>query len=354
MIREPLIIVGAGFNLDANAHSREPFEKMSPGRQVGLTHETSPAAWEFESYRYCYPNVEELRQICFGPETDRSVTTEELFEKAYAEHDHFVLKRLTDLLLGADHYIADTIIQNATSPYFSFLNAMNQAQFVSYNYDGFLELLLLRTKRWTPHDGFGVKAEVFVPTGISSSERDTAKPTSMTTVLHLHGSLYLYPVESRVDRDPGQALALLRMLEEPRFLFDPDCNTQHFSPFCSSGAAHGYELPQQRFVPPLSNKSGSLEERYYKILRGRAMDLVGASSSLLSIGYSFADSDRLSHDEILEKSFGAGKSLTIIDPQAETIAVRLRSDYGKYKPNIDSRNETFAEWVGQGLPGEYT
>ena len=353
MIREPLLIIGAGFNLDANAHSREPFETISPGRQVGLTHETSPAAWEFNSYRYCYPNVEELRQICFGPDTDRNVTTEELFEKAYSQHDHVVLTRLTDLLLGADHFIADAAIQNDASPYFHFLDKMSQSQFLSYNYDGLLELLLLKRKRWVPHDGFGVQAEVLHRSGISLKERDKVADRSRTVVLHLHGSLYMYPVESRIERNLGQPLALLHMLETPRFLFDPDCNVQHFAPFCGNGATHGYELPQQRFVPPLLNKSGSLEEQYYKILRKRAMDFVGASSSLLSIGYSFADCDRISYDEILEKSFSAGKSLTIVDPQAEMIAVRLRSDYGKYKPNIDSRSATFVEWVGQGLPGEY-
>ena len=327
---------------------------MSPGRQVGLTHETSPAAWELDSYRYRYPNVEELRQICFGPDTDRTVTTEELFEKAYSERDHVVLKRLTDLLLGADHFIADATIQNDASPYFHFLDTMSQSQFLSYNYDGLLELLLKKKKRWVPHDGFGVQTEVFHRSGISSNERDKVAGKSRTVVLHLHGSLYMYPVESRIDRNVGQPLALLHMLETPRFLFDPDCNIQHFAPFCGNGATHGYESPQQRFVPPLSNKSGSLEERYYTILRKRAMDFVGASSSLLSIGYSFADSDRMSYDEILERSFGAGKSLTIVNPQAEIIAVRMRSDYKKYKPDIDARTTTFMEWVGQGLPGEYT
>ena len=45
------------------------------------------------------------------------------------------------------------------NPYTLFLEKFPDSDFLTFNYDGLIEILLLHRQRWTPADGFGVPVQ---------------------------------------------------------------------------------------------------------------------------------------------------------------------------------------------------
>jgi hypothetical protein len=173
---------------------------------------------------------------------------------------------------------------------------------------------------------------------------------SKSLVIHPHGSIYLYPVESDISKPDSTNMHWLTLKDEPIFIFDPDCNTSLFGHYYGRPVSmHGYQHPDERFIPPLNDKSGSLEDRYYKILMEKAITLVKRSDIIVSIGYSFADTDICSYEAFLSNLFRGGKSLTIISPGAEEITERLYKRYNHLSPDIVSIPLTFAQWAENGF-----
>lgn len=342
-----LFLIGAGFNIDANRLSGWEPEYFYPGNEVGMTHDDSSMAWEQKEFPLHYPLVEDIRNICFGPDIQRALSVEDLFSDAYKIHDHFVLNRLSTVIRGADYYIASKITSDLRNPYNVFIQKFEDSHFISFNYDALLELFLYRQKKWSPEDGFGVDAEV-EKKSLLKPEDKTCK--SNTIVVHPHGSLYLYPVESNISEPDSTNTQWLTMRDTPRFIFDPDCNQSLFKHYCRPDDMHGYQHPYYRFIPPINDKSGSLEDHYYKIIMEKVLDLVVDSEILIAIGYSFAESDTCSYEDILRNLFRDGKRLVIISPEAEEITERLRIRYIRLSPDIVSIPLTFAQWAERGFP----
>src|SRR5205085_5917895 len=89
---------------------------------------------------------------------------------------------------GADYCAGQRAAADPNSSVRKFIRAVPVGDYLSFNYDCLLEQALLEEGRWNPFDGFGVKAEA---TGSETMGATAIKP--LQQVVHLHGSLYLYP-----------------------------------------------------------------------------------------------------------------------------------------------------------------
>jgi len=313
-----------------------------------MTHTDPKLSWESKKIVLRYPLVEDIRSFCFGPDDDRNDSVEDLFSMVYIQRDHVVLNRLASVILGGDHYIASKIYDNKRNPYYKFIQHFEDKNYLSFNYDCLLEECLYKRKLWTPEDGFGVVAEVETELWV---KQDDLIQESQSLVIHPHGSIYLYPVESDQSKPDSSGMQWLTMRDMPLFIFDPDCNTSLFGHRYSCPVPqHGYQHPEERFIPPISNKSGSLEDRYYQILMERSIDLVNESDVLVSIGYSFADTDTCSYKDIFSHHFRDEKPLIVISPGSKDIKEMLNKKYRPMSPYIVSLPMTFAQWAERGFP----
>jgi len=312
-----------------------------------LTH-AGCSPWELADIPLRYPTVNELVQYCFGPDVTIPEGAEKLFTDAYARNDWVVLKRLTTILQGADHYIA-TPLSLRESAYSRFFNRFMDSAFISYNYDCLVELFLQQRGRWNPQSGFGVNAEAYKPAFPIGPELHGYLGASVE-VLHIHGSLYLYPIESDLSTPDQHGTQWLTMRSSPRFIFDPDSLGASFPGYSRPLAVHGYSAPEQRFIPPIADKAESIEQAYYRIVTQNALERIHDSDRAIAIGYSFASSDKPSYDSFLRELFSRSGILIVIAPSSQLIAERLRLDYRSYSPTIEYLPMTFSQWDNAGFP----
>src|SRR5438552_11016007 len=106
-----------------------------------------------------YPLIGTLATECFGREiaTDQ---IEQAFSTAIKDGHREPIDRLVSIIQHADHYVGWEEAKALDSPYSALLDHFEDAQFLSFNYDSLVELILLRRGEWFPQDGFGVSAEV--------------------------------------------------------------------------------------------------------------------------------------------------------------------------------------------------
>ncbi len=341
-----LFLIGAGFNLDANSLIASD-NVSQPGRFVGLTHDTPPP-WELAPLPLRYPSVRDLVTYCFGPDADLSKGAEQLFMEAYIRADWVVLNRLTTVLHGADNHIATPLVQ-VDSVYSRFFDTFPDSTFISYNYDCFIELFLQEKGKWNPQSGFGITAEVYRP-NFPFGPEPLANLGPSCEVIHVHGSLYLYPVVSDLSGPDRDSTQWLTMRSSPRFVFAPESLASSFPLYTRPPLGHGYTTPEARFVPPIADKEESVEQDYYRFLFDKALGRVRESNRLIAIGYSFAPSDASSYDRFLKDLFFRSGTLLVVAPPAQTIAERLKEEYKQYSPLIEHIPMTFSEWGHAGFP----
>lgn len=149
---QTLFLIGAGFNCDA---------------------------WcQFDGTTYTYPLVPDLLRPCFGlDQMPVGMSVEDLFQKAIDGNDTKPVHELTELLLEADHYIVGAL-RKGRNVYRLFLEHFSKSEFLTLNYDGLLEALLIDLGRWCPQDGFGPsdwisRSECI---GIKPAERGSSAP----------------------------------------------------------------------------------------------------------------------------------------------------------------------------------
>lgn len=295
-------IVGAGFSAAANA-------------LVGSD----------EAIGYQYPLVKDLASYCFDSSYDISTGVEEAFLQALKRKDNRPLKLLVEVIEGADYYIG-TKVGSGSSVYTALLERFPRSTFLSFNYDGLLELLLHKRGEWTPVDGFGVE-------GTAESDRvyryaPPVPASSQARVIHLHGSVYLFPIEFESYSNPGESITWLRATDRPVFRFDPDSLGHAFIPFRSGASGLAYKLPDERLIVPVPDKAAFLAERFVSETYARAKRECGSTDSLVAIGYRFASYDRSSYQPLLTAyASGGGRSVHIVAPDASEIAARLESEH---------------------------
>lgn len=341
-----LFILGAGFNLDANKYIDPKNYYFLPS--ANDCH-NPPLEWETKQLPCAYPKVDDLVHACFGPGIDLEKSAEKLFTQAYKNAEWIPLERLVDIIQAADYYIASNIIYNSCTPYMKFFQHFKESHFISYNYDCLAELHLQILNHWHPRHGFGIEA-LYFRNPIIKGQNFIPMHIVSSIVLHLHGSLYLYPIESYLSTADATGTRWLTLRSHPRFIFDPDSLSDAYPKFVRPVPGHDYVHPVARFIPPIFDKSMHLKETYYELLIKRAIQLLHKATTVISIGYSFAENDSQSYDTLLKKLFNEDKKLLVISPSADQIVHKIKAKYHSYSPSVISIPMTFSKWVAEGFP----
>lgn len=312
-----VFILGAGFNADASA--------------------TVPHVGKL-----AYPLVGDLLRDCFdlaSPPAGKSV--EALFQEALEKGEHEPIRRLACILQQADYYLSE----HACNSYRVFLDAFPSAPILTFNYDGLLEILALRMGQWRPEDGFGVNVEVCLPPQGKSQVELPVRSTRQ--ILHLHGSLYLYAQECEIVPRGLGSMGLLRLRDEPRFVFDPDSVTNGFHPFAHPAPGPLYSYPHERVIAPIPSKAEGRRGAFFRRVHQRAVTVLAQASRVIVIGYSFSPHDLESYGVLLRTL--AGVTVVIVAPEAVSLGGRLAPAWSSVDWLPIPR--TFAQWVDSSFPG---
>ena len=198
-------------------------------------------------------------------------------------------------------------------------------------------------REWFPDDGYGVSVQTELAFGNSLP----VDRKSVSKVLHLHGSLLLNFSEFDIEDDPSDGTVLLNISAPTRFMFDPDCLTNDFSPYARFRPGLSYMKTDRRVIAPVPNKGPLLVQKFSQTIYEEARKLIGDSGALVSIGYSFNDHDRASFDPLLHTlSETLNRRLILISPDACESAKKIVKQY----PRLEVRaiNKTFKEWSATG------
>lgn len=322
------LIIGAGFSLNANGD-------MAP-----------------EDRAFCkgYPLVGDLSVSCFDSSYDLSAGVEAAFQEARRRRDHSPIEKLVELIESADHYAGNVVARSPASPYRALIDRFADATFLSFNYDGLLELLLHQLRLWTPVDGFGIPCRADIDSAYVAAQRPPE--TSRHQVLHLHGSVYLYPLEIEFYEPAGRPSSTkwFRLTSTEEVQFDPDALTHSFIPF--RGGAQGrltYSLPSERIIIPSPDKATELRDRFVQSVYSKATTILKGADRCVAIGYRFAACDSASFLPLLRAvDRGKAESLLLVAPDASEIAARIRP-FMTRKPLMPF-DGTFSDWVAADFP----
>ena len=315
-----LFLIGAGFNIDAGSH------RTSRGHE------------------FRYPLINDVARLCFDLEFSKiphGKSIEDLFADAQEDSNSEPMKRLANVLMDADHYVAGSLAQLGGSTCYSELfDRFAGSNYLTFNYDSLLEILLLRRKQWLPDDGFGVPVQTSVQFGVTlPSDQESA-----SKVLHLHGSLCLNFTEFDMLGNPADDTAWLDPSAPTRFIFDPDCLSDDFWPYLRVAPSLHHQPANSRVIAPVPNKGPLLAQRFSEAIYEGARTLTEESGTLISIGYSFNSHDRESYGPILKALIKSqNRRLVIVSPDAAGSAQRIRAQYPGLQ--IDAVAKTFKEWV---------
>ena len=336
-VSDPVFLLGAGFNRDARRHA---------GRIQGQ----SIYVGEFE-IECGYPLAEDLACLCFGKVSlSNTETIEELFAEAIARGDWAPLNKLYHALMKADYYIVPRLVPNGTNPanpYARFFQRFRGCHFLTFNYDSLPEIFLLSLGAWFAHDGYGLPVKVDLS---PAADREILSRRSKSYVLHLHGSLCIYPESYESKKEPGGTLEWLVRKETPSYVFDPDAISHLFLPYTRISAGNSYVTVENRVVAPVPNKATALQQDFIQAVRDRADPILESCSALVAIGYSFNKLDHASYEHTLDAlSRSARPRVAVVCPDAALLSRRLTAEY----PGIhwEPREATFEGWVDADFPG---
>lgn len=334
----PVFLLGAGFNRDAKRHA---------GTIIG--HSIYCGEYEIECG---YPLVADLARICFGRDSlNETETIEELFAAASQEKNFEPLRRLYDTLMEADYRIVPRLLPGRpklSNPYATFFDQFQGCHFLTFNYDSLPELFLLHHKVWYPQDGYGV------PVGVAfdlSADKQVALRQSSSYVLHLHGSLCLYPCSFDLTDRLGSSIQWLVPKETTEYIFDPHSITSLFYPYTRMPPQPtGYEYVEHRVIAPVPDKAEGLQQEFVRAVHSRARNILESCQRVIVIGYRFNMLDKNSYDHLLSALSRARQpEAVLISPDADTLQDQLSGLYTKIHWIPVAR--TFEEWVNAGFPG---
>ncbi|HAX41342.1 MAG TPA: SIR2 family protein [Bryobacteraceae bacterium] len=324
----PAFILGAGFNIDANAET---------GAGPGV------------SKKHCgYPLVQETLDLCFGlTELPPGKSVEDLFAEELARLNYRPVEALVDRLFSADDQIARPLSDpGVASCYSKFFESefFATSHFLTFNYDSLVETFLFRRETWYPHDGFGLPVKVTY----DWNAPDQNDEDSRQQVLHLHGSIYVRTFNYQTCFDPGLEMDVLTRRSVPLYLFDPLYNAANFRGY--SGEP-GQDHPKNQIIAPVPDKVQGLADSFVRQSYKRAQSLLRESRLAVAIGYSFNFHDRSSYKPLLT-AFGEspGKELLVVAPDADRIAESLQHE-APQSIAVTPYLATFREWADAGFPG---
>jgi len=318
----PVVIIGAGFNVDAAEEAR-----VSDRR---------------------YPLVADLASRCFNLSTllpGQSI--EDLFADAIREKRREPIKLLCDLLMEADYYITPKLrpdMGSVENSYIAFFRHFAPSILITFNYDSLAELMLFGMQRWRPEDGYGVPVEAELNRHLMTPP--TLPDRSATIVLHQHGSLCLYPSEYRIRPDPNARTSWVELKAEADFIFDPDSITRCFWPFERTLPTTGYDRIEGRIIAPVPDKSEGRKGAFAAAMAKKAREAVRSAHELIVIGYRFNPLDKQSYDPLFRAA--KGSPVTLVQPDATVLQERLQAEYSSLEWR--ALPLSFQTWAGSGFP----
>lgn len=325
-----VFILGAGFNIDAA--SEAGYSRSLPSGLPGR-----------------YPLVNDLLRICFQKDKlpfNKSI--EDLFQDSIDKGDKTPLNIFYDYLMELDYYITPHLEKGGkhyNNAYIIFLQDFPKSALVTFNYDSLPEILLLAENSWSPKDGYGIPVLVHQrtirkgPLPIGESPRP---------ILHLHGSLCVYPSTYYFEKQPGQDYPIYKEYNVPNFIFDPDKLGNCFWPFERIPPGLAYSHVIERAIAPIPDKAEGLKGELITAVYKKAIELLNPASQIVVIGYSFNPTDHASYSKLLSAMIG--KSVLLITGGD---CDKLKESLSKEPPDIhwEAKNMTFKEWVNNGYPG---
>lgn len=321
-----VFLLGAGFSADAASAAGNPCVR---------------------DHRVMYPLVSDLIKPCFGLDSiPPGQAIEQLFQESIDNGNPQPVEQLYELITEADYYIARRLRPDGSHPdnaYAQFLKDFPTAPLLTFNYDSLPEIVLLGMRQWRPEDGYGV----LVQTNLSHADPSSIAERSQRCVLHLHGSLCVYPETSSIEERPGRVLEMLQLRNQPVFLFDPDSLESCFSPFKHIPPRHSYRPVAERAIAPVPDKAKDLTGEFIGAAYNRAQVLLRRADRLVVIGYSFNPHDLGSYKPLLAER--AGLNVVLVGPDAEHLTPRMRDAYPRVRWSYVSC--PFRDWVRQGYPG---
>lgn len=333
LTKKPFVfLLGAGFNRDAADVAREAVQIMPlpSGRPVQ------------------YPLVSDLLDICFGLDAlPPHSSIEDLFQISINKSDRKPLNALYEVLMEADYYISPYLKYGGNhnvNVYTRFLRDFPREPLLTFNYDSLPEILLLTERSWCPLDGYGVQVQAHKQK-IRRGKLPVEK--SLRPILHLHGSLCVYPATFYIEKRQGLGPDMLRFDQPPKFIFDPDKIEQCFFPFERIPPSVTYNHISERVIAPVPNKAKGLKGEFITAVYEKAVKFLSMSRQIVFIGYSFNRHDRHSYKKLLVAA--AEKPVLLVAPDADSLIARLTDEY----PNIRwaAKSMSFKEWVVNDYPG---
>jgi hypothetical protein len=150
---------------------------------------------------------------------------------------------------------------------------------------------------------------------------------------------------------PGNDIIWIEPKEIPDYIFDAYSIAPLFFPYRAPPRTPvGYEPIEERLIAPIPDKAEGLKREFIAAVHSCAEGLLGLSSTLIVIGFSFNELDKQSYDHLL-RSFAsdAQRRVVLVSPDAGTLKDRLSRSYSKIQ--WDSVEASFAEWANAGFPG---
>ncbi len=335
MGKAAIIILGAGFVAEA-------------GEIVG----DIPVEFSFRGphkLRVRHPLVTDLARLCYpGRVLAEGESVERWFQESIVSHEYNPIRTLIDTLMRADYYTVPQLVgEDALSenPYQEFFRVFEDADFVTFNYDSFIEGSLFRLGRWFPQDGFGLEVAVGQEYTV---EPPIVKP-SRSLVLHLHGSALVS--ESTVDQsEPDEAgIRWIKPKPKEEYLFEPNAVSHLFFPWKRAHRPpEGYDPIERRVIAPVPDKSEGLRRAFALEVRRRAAEMVEHAGRVIAVGYRFNSRDRASYAFLFEAlTKRQNPVLQLVDPGAGAIVDRLKASWPAVR--FDLVECTFSEWHATGF-----
>jgi hypothetical protein len=215
---------------------------------------------------------------------------------------------------------------------------------LTFNYDSLVEILLLSLNCWRPNDGYGIPVHA-ARRFLKDVPKLPEKSTSI--VLHLHGSLCIYPSEYYIRQNPNSEINLIELRDNPIFIFDPDSITDRFFPFSRIYPTTGFRFIRERVIAPIPDKVEGLKDVFIQHVYNHAIRILADAEVVVVIGYRFNLYDRDSYHRLLDAT--RASRIVLVVPEADVLKEKLQNEY----PNINwySVPLTFREWVKKGYPG---
>jgi hypothetical protein len=248
--------------------------------------------------------------------------------------------------MKADYYLVPGLIAsggNQTSSYGRFLERFREADFITFNYDSFIEAALLRLGRWIPTDGFGLP--VFAARINPLADGAEIPSASESLVLHIHGSLCVYESHFSFSGPDKSGVRWLKQKPETEFLFDPDSLGLLFVPWQRViQPLLGADRLEDRVIAPVPEKTEGLKREFVMKVRERASTVVSTADVVIAVGYSFNPVDEESFGFLL-RAIAAKQdpTLIVVSPSAEATIERLAKTYGDV--TFKSVPSTFRQWA---------